>query len=144
MYYVKNLVCTPVLFLRFLKQTVHNFQNRNSGMMKLFITLPMYSDIKGDTFRGMRAHAHTSTSTQNNMKQTCQPRFSESKGGQSRVWNKILYVTRDESRFFPQVLLPSRKDFSHLQEKSATFAPCYIMYYFVTGIAYRPDVNAFS
>ena len=27
-------------------------------------------------------------------------RFSETKGGHGRVWNKILYVTRDESRFF--------------------------------------------
>ena len=31
-------------------------------------------------------------------------RFSESKGGHSRLWNKILYVTRDESRFFSWVV----------------------------------------
>ena len=31
-------------------------------------------------------------------------RFSESKGGHGRVWNKILYVTREESRFFSWVV----------------------------------------
>ena len=34
------------------------------------------------------------------MKKKCQPHFSESKDGHGPVWNKILYVTRDESRFF--------------------------------------------
>ena len=37
-------------------------------------------------------------------------RFSESKDGHCRVWNKILYVTQGESsRFFPPVdLLPEQ------------------------------------
>ena len=41
-------------------------------------------------------------------------RFSESKGGHDRVWNKILYVTRGESSwFFPRVgSVSERKYFS--------------------------------
>ena len=42
-------------------------------------------------------------STKQNMKKTRPPHFSEPKGGHGQVWNKILYVTRDESRFFSWV-----------------------------------------
>ena len=78
-------------------------------------------------------------------------RFSESKGGHGRVWNKILYVTRDKSRFFSWVVTALAKRFfprvitrsgskhtlvKHLvaralnpREKSATFASYYIMCY---------------
>ena len=41
----------------------------------------------------------------------CQPRFSESKGGYSQLWNKILYLTRDESRFYPRVITALTKRF---------------------------------
>ena len=63
---------------------------------------------------------------QNIKKKNVLARFSESKGGHGRVWNKILYVTRDESKFFSWVVTAQ----THPREKSATFAPCYIMYYF--------------
>ena len=47
---------------------------------------------------------------QNLTKKNVLTRFSESKGGHSRVWNKILHVTRDESTFFSWVVtaLPTR------------------------------------
>ena len=50
-------------------------------------------------------------STKQNIKKNVVARFSESKGGHGRVWNKILYVTRDESRFFSWVVTALAKRF---------------------------------
>ena len=70
-------------------------------------------------------------------KKTGRLRFLESKGGYSRVKKKILYVTRDESRFFSWVVTALMKKLSvnpPAEEIPATFATCYIMYYFPADI----------
>ena len=48
---------------------------------------------------------------QNIRKKNVLAHFSESKGGHGQVWNKILYVTRAENRFFSGVVTALAKRF---------------------------------
>ena len=78
------------------------------------------------------------------MKKSVEPAFQSQKVAKSRAWNKILYVTRDNSRFFSWVVTAfASLGHLHPRKKSCRSgskptrgknlllsAPCYIMYNF--------------